>query len=177
MCSSDLITDRFLPDKAIDLMDEAGSRARIGAMTRPPEIKGFEAEMEVIKGKKEKAIRDQDFEGAASMRDKEKQTKDKIDGVMAAWKSSREEKRVKVDEEDILHVVAKWTGVPVKRMEKGDMRIPLHFVARALHVFGELGRLAALLDTASDEIGLTLADLQLPRRVRRKTSRTPSGAL
>ncbi len=66
------ITDRFLPDKAIDLMDEAGSRARIGAMTRPPEIKALEVQLEEIKGKKEKAIREQDFEGAASMRDKEK---------------------------------------------------------------------------------------------------------
>ena len=114
------ITDRFLPDKAIDLMDEAGSRARIGAMTRPPEIKALEAQLEEIKGKKEKAIREQDFEGAASMRDKEKHTKENIDSVMAAWKTSREEKRVKVDEEDILHVVAKWTGVPVKRMEQGE---------------------------------------------------------
>jgi ATP-dependent Clp protease ATP-binding subunit ClpC len=114
------ITDRFLPDKAIDLMDEAGSRARIGAMTRPPEIKALEAELEGIKGQKEKAIREQDFEGAASMRDKEKHTKEKIDSVMAAWKTSREEKRVKVDEDDILQVVAKWTGVPVKRMEQGE---------------------------------------------------------
>src|SRR4051812_27712781 len=114
------ITDRFLPDKAIDLMDEAGSRARIGAMTRPPEIKALEGDLDEIKGKKEKAIREQDFEGAASMRDKEKHTKENIESVMAAWKTSREEKRVKVDEEDILHVVAKWTGVPVKRMEQGE---------------------------------------------------------
>jgi DNA-binding XRE family transcriptional regulator len=65
----------------------------------------------------------------------------------------------------------------VKRMEKGDTRIPLHFVARVLHVFGELGRLTSLLDTAKDEIGLTLADEQLPRRVRRKTRHTLTGAL
>ena len=125
------ITDRFLPDKAIDLMDEAGSRARIGAMTRPPEIKALEAELDEIKGFKEKAIREQDFEGAASMRDKEKQTKEKIDSVMAAWKASREEKRVKVDEDDILQVVAKWTGVPVKRMEQGE-------AARLLNMEGEM---------------------------------------
>src|SRR5215213_4330716 len=77
------ITDRYLPDKAIDLMDEAGSRARINSMTRPPDIKALEADLEGIKGKKEKAIREQDFEGAASMRDKEKTTKEKIDSVMA----------------------------------------------------------------------------------------------
>ncbi len=127
------ITDRFLPDKAIDLMDEAGSRARIGAMTRPPEIKALEAELEEIKGQKEKAIREQDFEGAASMRDKEKQTKEKIEAVMAAWKASREEKRVKVDEDDILQVVAKWTGVPVKRMEAGE-------AARLLTMEDEMSR-------------------------------------
>ena len=114
------ITDRYLPDKAIDLMDEAGSRARIGAMTRPPELKDIEAEIEEIKVKKEQAIKEQDFEAAASMRDKEKQAKDKQEKVLTDWRTSREEKRVKVDEEDILHVVSKWTGVPLKRMEKGE---------------------------------------------------------
>src|SRR4051812_7597832 len=114
------ITDRYLPDKAIDLMDEAGSRARIGAMTRPPEIKDLEGEIEDIKTKKEKAIKEQDFEGAAAMRDKEKHAKEKQESVLTAWKSSREEKRVKVDEEDILHVVAKWTGIPLKRMEQDE---------------------------------------------------------
>src|ERR1700735_5313556 len=69
------ITDRFLPDKAIDVLDEAGSRARISTMTRPPEVKAIETEIEEIKGKKEKAIKNQDFEGAASMRDKEKHAK------------------------------------------------------------------------------------------------------
>src|SRR5207244_2796243 len=106
------ITDRFLPDKAIDLMDEAGSRARIGAMTRPPELKGLEGEIEDIKGKKERAIKNQDFEGAASMRDREKQAKEKLETVLRDWRATREEKRVKVDEEDILHVVSKWTGIP-----------------------------------------------------------------
>ncbi|MDB6034061.1 MAG: ATP-binding subunit ClpC Negative regulator of tic competence clcC/mecB [Verrucomicrobiales bacterium] len=114
------ITDRYLPDKAIDLMDEAGSRARIGAMTRPPEIKDLEAEIEDIKNQKEKAIKEQDFEGAAAMRDKEKQEKEKQESILTSWRTSREEKRVKVDEEDILQVVAKWTGIPVKRMEQGE---------------------------------------------------------
>lgn len=114
------ITDRYLPDKAIDLMDEAGSRARIGAMTRPPELKDIEVEIEDIKLKKEKAIKAQDFEAAASMRDKEKQAKEKQESILTAWRASREEKKVKVDEEDILHVVSKWTGVPLKRMEQGE---------------------------------------------------------
>src|SRR5258707_524246 len=114
------IPDRFLPDKAIDLMDEAGSRARIGAMTRPPELKEIEGEIEEIKTRKEKAIKEQDFEGAAAMRPKEKQAKEKQDSVLSAWKASREEKRVKVDEEEILHVVSKWTGIPLKRMEQDE---------------------------------------------------------
>jgi ATP-dependent Clp protease ATP-binding subunit ClpC len=109
-----------LPDKAIDLMDEAGSRARIGTMTRPPEVKDVEVEIEDIKVKKERAIKEQDFEGAASMRDKEKQAKEKLDAILTAWRTNREEKRVRVDEEDILHVVAKWTGIPLKRMEQGE---------------------------------------------------------
>src|SRR5687767_6338517 len=111
------LTGRFLPDKAIDLMDEAGSRARIGAMTRPPEVKEIEVEIEDIKTRKERSIKEQDFEGAASMRDKEKHAKEKQESVLGAWKTSREEKRVKVDEEDILQVVAKWTGIPLRRME------------------------------------------------------------
>ena len=78
------ITDRFLPDKAIDVLDEAGSRARISTMTRPPESKTMEAEIEEIKGKKEKAIKNQDFEGAAQMRDQEKQAKEKLGNAAAA---------------------------------------------------------------------------------------------
>ena len=114
------ITDRFLPDKAIDVMDESGSRARIGTMTRPPETKALEVEIEEIKTKKEHAIKNQDFEGAASMRDKEKHAKEKLESMLAAWRVSREEKRVVVDEDDIFHVVAKWTGIPIKRMGQDE---------------------------------------------------------
>ncbi len=114
------LTGRYLPDKAIDVMDEAGSRARIGAMTRPPDVKNLEIEIEEIKARKERAIKEQDFEGAAAMRDKEKQAKEKMESILNAWRATREEKRVKVDEDDILHVVAKWTGIPLKRMEQGE---------------------------------------------------------
>src|SRR5512135_1811163 len=116
------ITDRFLPDKAIDVMDEAGSRARIGTMTRPPEVKVLEGEIEEIKAKKERAIKNQDFEGAAAMRDQEKQAKEKLENLLKEWRTTREEKRVKVDEEDILHIVSKWTGIPLQRMEQGEMQ-------------------------------------------------------
>jgi ATP-dependent Clp protease ATP-binding subunit ClpC len=116
------ITDRFLPDKAIDVLDEAGSRARISTMTRPPEIKAMEAEIEEIKGKKEKSIKNQDFEGAAQMRDKEKQAKEKMETLLKEWRTKGDEKRIKVDEEEILHVVSKWTGIPLQRMGQGEMQ-------------------------------------------------------
>ena len=116
------ITDRFLPDKAIDVLDEAGSRARIATMTRPPEVKTMEAEIEVIKGKKESAIKNQDFEGAAQMRDKEKQAKEKLETLLKEWRAKGDEKRVVVGEEEILHVVSKWTGIPLQRMGQGEMQ-------------------------------------------------------
>jgi ATP-dependent Clp protease ATP-binding subunit ClpC len=114
------ITDRFLPDKAIDVLDEAGSRARISTMTRPPESKVLEADIEEIKGKKEKAIKNQDFEGAAQMRDQEKQAKEKLETLLLNWRKAGEEKRIVVDEDDILHIVAKWTGIPLKRMGQDE---------------------------------------------------------
>ena len=114
------ITGRFLPDKAIDVMDEAGSRARIGAMTRPPDLKDQEAEIDELKNRKERAIKEQDFEGAASYRDKEKQAKEKLEATLKTWREAKDEKRVKVDEDDILHIVSKWTGIPLKRMEKDE---------------------------------------------------------
>ncbi|HLP76806.1 MAG TPA: ATP-dependent Clp protease ATP-binding subunit, partial [Candidatus Paceibacterota bacterium] len=155
------ITDRFLPDKAIDLMDEAGSRARIGTMTRPPEVKSLEVEIEEIKTQKEKAIKNQDFEGAASMRDKEKHTKEKLENLLKEWRTSREEKRVKVDEEDILQVVSKWTGIPLQRMEQGEM-------ARLLKVEEEMTKVVIGQKEGVSAICKALrrsrADLKDPRR-------------
>jgi ATPases with chaperone activity, ATP-binding subunit len=155
------ITDRYLPDKAIDLMDEAGSRARIGTMTRPPQVKELEGEIEEIKSKKERAIKNQDFEGAASMRDKEKQAKERLEAVLKEWRTSREEKRVKVDEEDILHVVSKWTGIPLQRMEQGEM-------SRLLSVEGEMSKVVIGQREAVSALCKALrrsrADLKDPRR-------------
>ena len=155
------ITDRFLPDKAIDVMDEAGSRARIGTMTRPPEVKAMEAEIEEIKGKKERAIKNQDFEGAAQMRDKEKQAKEKLENQLRDWRAAREEKHVVVDEEDILHVVSKWTGIPLQRMEQGEMQ-------RLLTVEAEMEKIVIGQREAVSAICKALrrsrADLKDPRR-------------
>ncbi|MBC8003065.1 MAG: ATP-dependent Clp protease ATP-binding subunit, partial [Opitutaceae bacterium] len=155
------ISDRFLPDKAIDLMDEAGSRARIGTMTRPPEVKGLETEIEDIKSKKERAIKNQDFEGAAAMRDKEKHAKENLESVLKDWRTSREEKRVKVDEEDILHVVSKWTGIPLQRMEQGEMdRLFQVEVEMSKVVIGQKEGVSAICKA----LRRSRADLKDPRR-------------
>ncbi len=155
------ITDRFLPDKAIDVLDEAGSRARIGTMTRPPETKTMEGEIEEIKTQKERAIKNQDFEGAAAMRDKEKQAKEKLENLLKDWRTHREEKRVVVGEEEILHVVAKWTGIPLKRMGQDEM-------ARLLNVEDEMEKVVIGQREAVSAICKALrrsrADLKDPRR-------------
>ena len=114
------ITARFLPDKAIDVLDEAGSKARIGAMQRPPNIKEIESEIEVLKTTKEQAIKDQDFEGAAQLRDREKAAKEHLEKTLTEWKVAKDERRVTVTEDDILQVVSKWTGIPLNRMGQSD---------------------------------------------------------
>ena len=115
------ITGRFLPDKAIDVMDEAGSRARIGAMTRPPDVKEIEKEIEEIRVDKEAAIKAQDFEKAAALRDKEKQAKEKLERILDRMaRATRREAKSSSTEDDIMHVVSKWTGVPLKRMEQEE---------------------------------------------------------
>jgi ATP-dependent Clp protease ATP-binding subunit ClpC len=155
------ITDRFLPDKAIDVLDEAGSRARISTMTRPPEIKAQEAEIEVIKGKKESSIKNQDFEGAAKMRDQEKQAKDKLETLLKEWRAKGDEKRVVVGEEEILHVVAKWTGIPLKRMGQDEMsRLLTVEVEMEKVVVGQREAVSALCKA----LKRSRADLKDPRR-------------
>lgn len=118
--SSRYLPARFLPDKAIDIMDEAGAKARISAMTRPPELKGIEAEIEEIRVEKEVAIKEQDFEKAANLRDSEKAAKKRYDDVLETWRTNNTERIVEVTEEDIMSVVSKWTGVPLQRMEQAE---------------------------------------------------------
>jgi ATP-dependent Clp protease ATP-binding subunit ClpC len=155
------ITGRYLPDKAIDVMDEAGSRARIGAMTRPPDVRNLETEIDEIKGRKERAIKEQDFEGAAAMRDKEKQAKERLENVLETWRTTREEKRVKVDDEDIMHVVSKWTGIPLQRMEQGE-------AAKLLAMEADLARVVVGQQEAVTALCKALrrsrADLKDPKR-------------
>ncbi len=119
--SSRYLTDRFLPDKAIDLMDEAGARARISNMTRPPELKEMEAKIEVIKQQKDKAIELQQFEEAASLRDQEREAREALESALLEWRKERDETVVEVNDQDIMHVVSKWTGVPLTKMEDSEM--------------------------------------------------------
>lgn len=161
LLSDRYITGRYLPDKAIDIMDEAGSRARIKSMTRPPEVKDLETEIEDIKTRKERAIKEQDFEGAAAMRDKEKQAKEKLESILNAWRASRDEQRVVVDEDDILQVVAKWTGIPLERIEQDEASKLLTMEEELSHVVvGQTEAVSAM----SKALRRSRADLKDPKR-------------
>jgi len=118
--SSRYLTARFLPDKAIDIIDEAGARGRIGTLTRPPKIKELEAKIEQINHEKIAAISEQDFEKAAALRDDEKNAKKDLEDTLKNWRASSEETVVTIDDDDIMHVVSKWTGVPLQRMEQKE---------------------------------------------------------
>ena len=114
------ITSRFLPDKAIDVIDEAGSRARIKMMERPQEVLDINERLAAKNKEKEDAIREQRFEEAAALRDEEKNLIRQKEDIVKAWKKSIEDKRVEVNEEDIFAVVSTWTGIPLSRMEKEE---------------------------------------------------------
>jgi ATP-dependent Clp protease ATP-binding subunit ClpC len=118
--TSRYLTARFLPDKAIDVLDEAGARARIGTMTRPPSIKELEAAIVEINRDKVAAIAEQNFEKAASLRDDEKHAKKNLEDTLKSWRASSEETIVTVTDDDIMAVVSKWTGVPLRRMEEKE---------------------------------------------------------
>jgi len=155
------LTGRFLPDKAIDVMDEAGARARIAAMTRPPDVKEIEKEIEEIRTDKEAAIKAQDFEKAAALRDTEKQAKDKLENILTGWREQREEKEVVVTEDDIMHIVAKWTGVPLQRMEQKETQKLLMMEQELKQsVIGQDEAVIAL----SKALRRSRADLKDPRR-------------
>src|SRR5947209_7934644 len=155
------ITGRFLPDKAIDVMDEAGARARINAMTRPPDVKEIEKNIEVIRGEKEAAIKAQDFEKAASLRDKEKQTKERLDTILARWREEREEKQVVVTADDMMHIISKVTGVPLQRMEQEETQKLLMMESEMKQrVIGQYEAVTAI----SKALRRSRADLKDPKR-------------
>lgn len=118
------LVGRFLPDKAIDLIDEAGAKARISMMYQPAEATDLEQEIEVLRKAKEDSINSQEYEKAASLRDKEKSLREDLDNLMQQWEKRKEEHQVIVDEEDIAAVVGKLTGIPTTKLtEEETMKV------------------------------------------------------
>jgi ATP-dependent Clp protease ATP-binding subunit ClpC len=155
------VTGRFLPDKAIDAIDEAGARSRMETLKRPPEIEDLSDEIKEICATKESAISDQNFEDAAEARDKEKKLRAKRERVLENWKKSRDEKRASVDEDDMLQVIADWTGIPLNRMEAKESK-------KLLKLESELRKLIIGQDFATEVVSKALrrsrADLKDPKR-------------
>ena len=126
------LTGRYLPDKAIDTLDEAGAHVRIVATTRSPELRAKEADAEKIRLEKEAAIKEQRFEEAAKLRDRERQEREALAAMVEGWKESRNEDNLVVSAENIMAVVARWSGVPLKKMEGKEL-------ARLLDMENEIG--------------------------------------
>lgn len=114
------ITDRFLPDKAIDLMDEAASKVRLKNMTPPVDVKNVEGELEKVRKDKDEAVNMQEFEKAAKLRDKENELLDKLSKMRDDWKNQKDSNMPEVGEEDIANVVSNWTGVPVQKLTESE---------------------------------------------------------
>ncbi len=159
--SARYLTGRFLPDKAIDVMDEAGAKARIAAMTRPPHFRELEGQIEAIVREKESAIREQDFEKAAALRDREKNARQKLESMVEEWRTQNEEVTVDVNLDDMMSVVSKWTGVPLQRMEQREAQ-------KLLRMEHDLKVRVVGQDEAVEAISKALrrsrADLKDPRR-------------
>lgn len=114
------ITDRFLPDKAIDLIDEAASRVRLKSFTAPPDLKKLEESVEKMAKEKEEAIRSQEFEKAARIRDEEQKLKNELERLKNDWQQKNQTKTDTVTEEEIAEIVASWTGIPVKKLAEEE---------------------------------------------------------
>ncbi len=114
------ITDRFLPDKAIDVIDEAGARARLATQVPPPEVAALKSKLEHINSEKEGAVRDQNFERAASLRDQERELQSEIRHQQEEWERERQTRRPTIDEDGIAFIVSRWTGIPVTRLQEAE---------------------------------------------------------
>ena len=114
------ITDRFLPDKAIDVIDEAGARARLASQVPPAEVANLKADLEKVNLEKEDAVRDQNFERAAALRDKERDLQNQIRLKQEEWERERQTRRPVISEEDIAFIVSRWTGIPVTRLQEQE---------------------------------------------------------
>ena len=155
------ISDRFLPDKAIDLMDEAASRVRLHSFTAPPDVKEQEDRLKALQNEKKEAIAHQDFEKAASLRDEERKLRQDIAQKRAAWEERKNNSHDVVTEEDIAQIVASWTGVPVKKMTEDESQRLLH-LEELLHkrVVGQDEAISAV----SRALRRARAGLQDPKR-------------
>ena len=118
--SSRYVNDRFLPDKAIDLIDEASSKARLRTFTEPEALKKLQEEIEKIKSEKEEAVFNQKFEKAAELRDKEKEIKAKYEKENTKWKNKNTKEIVTITEENIAEIIANWTGIPAKKITEDE---------------------------------------------------------
>ena len=159
--SSRYISDRFLPDKAVDLMDEAASRVRIQSCTTPPDLREQEKRLEEVQIEKNEAIAHQDFEKAAALRDQEQNLTKEMEKKRAAWNRSQSTARNVVTEEDIAQVVSLWTGIPVSRMTEKEAK-RLMRLEKTLHerVVGQEEAISAV----SRAIRRARAGLKDPRR-------------
>lgn len=114
------ISDRFLPDKAIDLIDEAASKVRLSNSTRPPEFKELSKKLEEAEKEKEAAVKNQEFEKAARMRDKEKELTKELEELTNSWEDEKGKAEAVVTTEDIAEIVSSWTGIPVTKLEEAE---------------------------------------------------------
>src|SRR5262245_29554532 len=155
------ITDRFLPDKAIDVIDEAGARARLAAQVPPPEVAELKDKLEGINGDKEAAVRDQNFERAASLRDSERELQAEIRRKQEEWERERQTRRPTITEEGVAFIVSRWTGIPVTRLQEAE-------TARLLRMEDELHQSVVGQDEAihviSRAIRRSRAGLKDPKR-------------
>jgi len=155
------ITDRFLPDKAIDVIDEAGARARIASQVPPPEVEELKSQLAEIARKKEEAIGGQDFERAAELRDSERELSQKIRERQEAWEEERKRHRPELSSEEIAFIVSRWTGVPVTRIRQTESERLVH-MEDELHkrIVGQQDAITAI----SRAIRRSRAGLKDPRR-------------
>ena len=155
------ITDRYLPDKAIDVIDESGARSHIKSLNRPPEIIQLGEKIEEVCKQKETAINKQHFEEAAKFRDEEKNLRAEREQKVESWKKKQEDIRTPVTEDDILRVVSEWTGIPLQRMERKESQ-------KLLKLEKELQAEVIGQDTATQSVAKALrrsrADLKDPKR-------------
>jgi ATP-dependent Clp protease ATP-binding subunit ClpC len=155
------IADRHLPDKAIDLIDEAASRVRLRHSSAPPELRAAQRELDRVTKEKDAAINSQDYEGAASLRDSEQTAKERVDELRATWQSGLEGDTPKVNDEDIAQVVAMWTGIPVTRIAQEESERLLK-MEDALHA-RVIGQQEAI-ETISKAVRRARAGLKDPKR-------------